>query len=68
MNTAENFSSKLSSFIPKVLIEQAIATALRKLNLISREEFDIQTKVLQRTREKIEVLEQKIASLEQKSW
>lgn len=57
----------MNNVIPKVLIEQAIATALKKLNLISREEFDIQTKVLQRTREKIDALEQKIASLEQKS-
>jgi len=38
-----------------------------KLNLISREEFDVQTQVLKRTREKLEALEAKIESLETKS-
>ncbi len=32
---------------------------LQKLNLVTREEFDIQAKVLERTREKLEQLEQK---------
>ena len=38
-----------------------------KLDLISREEFDVQTQVLKRTREKVEALEAKIESLETKS-
>ncbi len=38
-----------------------------KLDLISREEFDVQTQVLKRTREKLEALEAKIESLETKS-
>ena len=38
-----------------------------KLDLISREEFDVQTQVLKRTREKLEALEVKIESLETKS-
>lgn len=38
-----------------------------KLDLISREEFDVQTQVLRRTREKLEALEAKIESLETKT-
>lgn len=36
-----------------------------KLDLVTREEFDTQTQVLLRTREKVEQLEQKIKQLEQ---
>jgi BMFP domain-containing protein YqiC len=37
-----------------------------RLDLVTREEFDIQAKVLARTREKLEALEAKIAALEQR--
>ena len=35
-----------------------------KLDLVTREEFDVQSQVLQRTRAKLEVLAQKVAELE----
>ena len=35
-----------------------------KMELISREEFDIQTEILKNTREKLEILEQKLSALE----
>ena len=38
-----------------------------KLNLITREEFDVQVKVLARTREKLEQLQQHIEALEKQS-
>ena len=38
-----------------------------KFDLISRDEFDVQTLVLKRTREKLEALEAKIESLETKT-
>ncbi|MEQ1603104.1 MAG: accessory factor UbiK family protein [Methylophilaceae bacterium] len=38
--------------------------ALTKLELVSREEFDIQAEVLRKTREKLENLEEKLAGLE----
>jgi BMFP domain-containing protein YqiC len=38
--------------------------ALQKMNLISRDEFDIQTEVLKKTRLKLEALEKKLAHLE----
>lgn len=41
-------------------------TALEKCDLVTHEEFDIQTEVLARTREKLEMLEQKIKELENK--
>lgn len=37
-----------------------------KMNLVGREEFDVQSAVLARTREKLEALEQLIAQLEDK--
>lgn len=45
-------------------IRAAIETNLKKLNLVTRDEFDIQQQVLQRTREKLESLEAKVAELE----
>jgi len=38
--------------------------ALGRLDLVSREEFDIQVALLARTREKLEALEERVASLE----
>ena len=42
----------------------ALQAGLRELDLVTREEFDVQRCVLLRTREKIEELEQKILALE----
>ena len=44
---------------------QVLQAQLNKLDLVSREEFDVQTKVLLRTREKLTALEAKLAQLEQ---
>jgi BMFP domain-containing protein YqiC len=38
-----------------------------KLDLVSREEFDVQAKVLARTREKLALLEARVADLESRS-
>jgi len=51
--------------LPKELLEHLVAKALKRLNLVSREEFDVQMKVLQRSREKIDFLEKKLAKIEQ---
>ena len=45
-------------------LKPLIESALKKLNLVSREEFDAQQAVLLRTREKLEALEQKLETLE----
>ncbi|HEX2667037.1 MAG TPA: accessory factor UbiK family protein [Gammaproteobacteria bacterium] len=41
-----------------------LQTALGKLDLVTREEFDVQAGVLSRTREKLEELSQRLAELE----
>lgn len=43
-----------------------LQSQLGKLDLVSREEFDIQTQVLLRTREKIAQMEKRIEQLEKK--
>ena len=68
-------AQKLSASLPEGVghlrrdIEQnfkvVLQAALTKMDLVSRREFDIQAGVLQRTREKLEVLEQRLQQLEQ---
>lgn len=45
-------------------VKQVIQAQLLKLDVVSREEFDVQTKVLLRTREKLQALEEKLNQLE----
>ena len=45
-------------------IHALLQSAFTKLELVSREEFDIQVEVLQRTRSKLEQLESRVAELE----
>ena len=42
----------------------AVASVLDRLDLVTREEFDAQTAVLERTREKVEVLEARVSEME----
>ncbi len=44
--------------------KQMLQSLLAKMDLVTREEFDVQSKVLARTREKIEVMEKKLAEIE----
>ena len=44
-----------------------LATGLDKMNLVTREEFEIQSKVLARTREKLEQLEKELQALQRDS-
>jgi hypothetical protein len=45
-------------------IKQVLQSQLQKLDFVSREEFDVQSQVLIRTREKLEALEARLAALE----
>jgi BMFP domain-containing protein YqiC len=45
-------------------LKAMLSGALAKLDLVTREEFDIQAGVLLRTREKLEALETRVAELE----
>lgn len=47
-------------------VRAAMSATFAKLDLVTREEFDVQTQVLHRTREKLEALEQRVAELENK--
>ena len=45
-------------------LRSGLESALGRLNLVTREEFEVQQAVLQRTREKLKVLEARVAALE----
>ena len=46
-------------------LKAGVTSMLGKLDMVSREEFDVQTEVLLRTRVKLEALEARLALLEQ---
>ncbi|MBY4838494.1 MULTISPECIES: ubiquinone biosynthesis accessory factor UbiK [Pantoea] len=48
-------------------IRQVLQAQLTRMDLVNREEFDVQTQVLLRTREKLAALEQRLAKLESES-
>jgi BMFP domain-containing protein YqiC len=43
-----------------------LQSTLGKLDLITRDEFDVQSRVLERTRERVVQLEQRLTELEQR--
>lgn len=53
-NIADNVEDK---------IKTALQAKLSQLDVVSREEFDVQTQVLSRTRQKLETLEQELAAI-----
>lgn len=48
-------------------LHAALQAAFSKLDLVTREEFDVQQAVLARTRAKLEALEKQVAELENKT-
>lgn len=47
-------------------VREVIQAKLAKLDVVSREEFDVQTQVLLKTRQKLNEMEKKLAELEEK--
>ena len=45
-------------------VKAMLSSTFNKLDLVSREEFDVQAKVLARTRERLEALEKRVAEME----
>ena len=45
-------------------IRAVVAAGIARMDLVEREEFDVQSAVLARTREKLEVLEDRVRQLE----
>ena len=70
----DKLASKLAASVPEGLrtmrdeletnFRSVLRASLSKLDLVTREEFEVQQAVLARTREKLEALEQKLAELE----
>ncbi len=59
--------SKLNNAPAKQLVQQLVHTAVKRLNLVTREEFEIQLQVLRKTRLMVENLEQKLMELNTES-
>lgn len=67
----EEFSNRMSALLaasPAADIEKNMRSMMSgfftKLDLVTREEFDIQSQVLAKTREKLEALEAQVSALE----
>jgi hypothetical protein len=74
--TLQDLARKLADAVPEGLesvrsdleknFRSVLQSGLDKLDLVTREEFEVQEAVLQRTREKLEVLEERLKELEEK--
>lgn len=73
-NSIEDLVSKLAAAVPEGLrsmradlednFRSVLKSGLGKLELVTREEFEVQEAVLARTREKLEALEKRLNELE----
>ncbi len=74
LNHIDELARRLGDLVPPGLREGreelqqafkgALQSGLAKLDLVTREEFDVQRAVLLRTREKLDALERAVAALE----
>ena len=64
----ENLPGKVGPFNDELqeYLRQALSSSLKKMDIVTRHEFDIQTAVLQKTRAKIDELEKVINQMEEK--
>jgi ubiquinone biosynthesis accessory factor UbiK len=73
-NTLDELARKLGESLPPQLramqqdaernFRSVLQAGLAKLDLVTRQEFEVQSGVLARTREKLEALEKRLADLE----
>lgn len=73
--TINRLSRKINELLPPGLqqvksdfearLKSLLQQQLANYEMVSREEFDIQARVLQRTREKLEIIEARLKELEQ---
>ncbi len=76
-DSLENLAKKLAESVPDVLrsvrddletnFRSVLKTGIGKLDLVTREEFEVQEAVLARTREKLDALEAQLEELEKTS-
>ena len=74
LNPIDDLARRLSNLVPPGLREgrdelqqnfrSVLQSGLAKLDLVTREEFEVQRAVLLRTREKLEALERTVSALE----
>lgn len=72
----DEFVKKLSAMMPSSVgefqddieknLKAGLQSALQKMDLVTREEYEVQTALLARTREKLEALDAKLKLLEEK--
>ncbi|MGH8547287.1 MAG: ubiquinone biosynthesis accessory factor UbiK [Methylococcales bacterium] len=75
-HSIDNLVKRLSNSLPSGLrdlredleknFRAILQSSFAKMDLVTREEFDVQRAVLTRTREKLEALENQVAKLEEK--
>lgn len=75
--TLDEITRKLADVVPRELrnagedvesrFRQVLESQFARLNLVTREEFEIQKRVLERSREKLEQMEQRLAELQSRS-
>ena len=75
--TLDELARQLADSVPENLkamgedlehnFKSLLQSAMNRMDLVTREEFDVQLAVLARTREKLEALEARLAELEEKS-
>lgn len=73
-HTLDDLAKKITGLLPgnvtrlqqdlESSIRALLQSSLSKMNLVTREEFDVQTALLQRTREKLDRLEKLLQELE----
>lgn len=65
-SVVENLPKKAGPFGDELqeYLRQALSSALKKMDLVTRHEFDIQTAVLHKTRSKVDEMEKTIKELE----
>jgi ubiquinone biosynthesis accessory factor UbiK len=73
----DDLAKRLAASVPESLqalkhdVEQnfrsILQSGLTRLDLVSRQEFDVQVAVLRRTREKLEFLEKRLAEMEREA-
>lgn len=77
LNPIDALARRLSDLVPPGLRESreelqrtfksALQSGLSRLDLVTREEFEVQRAVLLRTREKLDALERELAALESRT-
>lgn len=75
-NTFDNLAKKITDLLPDNFkqvqqdvesnVKAVLQNSLSKMNLVSRDEFDIQSALLARTREKLDLMEKQLNEMAEK--